>query len=90
MRVGPERIAQQLEGRLQQLLPGEDEKRPLGRGGAEIRRQSFDEAGTLPLHRRHEGQHLHAEDRARTIDIGGTATTEQFGRAVIERLRSRQ
>jgi len=31
-----------------------------------------------------------SQDGARTIDIGGTATTEQFGRAVIERLRSRQ
>jgi len=31
-----------------------------------------------------------SQDGARTADIGGTASTEQFGRAVIERLRSRQ
>src|SRR2546422_697965 len=63
--VRSQRVAQQLEHRLEDLLPGDDEERaPRGRRG-EVVPESLDEPGALPLHPRQEGEHLHREDRRR-------------------------
>ena len=63
--VRAQRVPQQLEDRLEQLLAGQDEKRPTGCRGGKVVPQPLDESGALPLHRREEGEHLDREDRGR-------------------------
>ena len=56
-------IAKKFEQRSNDLLAGKNRERPSWRRDREIGRQALQEAGTLPLYRRHEREHLDREDR---------------------------
>src|SRR5712691_9313672 len=60
--IRTQRVTEDLEYRLEQLLAREDEERPSRRGRREILPQALDEAGPLSLHGRQKCEHLHGED----------------------------
>src|SRR5256712_3044752 len=62
LRVGAHGIAEQLEYRLEELLPCEDVEGAARCRGGEIAAQALHEACPLALQRRQEREHLHGED----------------------------
>ena len=92
LRIGAQRVPQDLELRLEEPLAGVNQVRPLRRGPGKVGRETLEEPGALTLQRRQKRQHQHRKHggrRRRGIQDGLARRAPEglFGQVAAQELR---